>query len=60
MNIIGREREKDILLKCLGSKRPEFLVLLVKTPVGVVPALELRHFVGFCLPGSQQPERQVF
>ena len=34
MNIIGREREKDILLKCLGSKRPEFLVVYGRRRVG--------------------------
>ncbi len=34
MNIIGREREKDILSKCLESKRPEFLVVYGRRRVG--------------------------
>ena len=34
MNIIGREREKDIISKCLGSKRPEFLVVYGRRRVG--------------------------
>ena len=34
MNIIGREREKDIITKCLESKRPEFLVVYGRRRVG--------------------------
>ena len=34
MNIIGREREKDIISKCLESKRPEFLVVYGRRRVG--------------------------
>lgn len=34
MNIIGREREKDIVLRCLESKRPEFLVVFGRRRVG--------------------------
>lgn len=34
MNIIGREREKDIISKCLESKRPEFLVIYGRRRVG--------------------------
>lgn len=34
MNMIGREREKDIILKCLESKRPEFLVVYGRRRVG--------------------------
>ena len=34
MNIIGREREKDILTRCLESKRPEFLVVYGRRRVG--------------------------
>ena len=34
MNIIGREREKDIISRCLESKRPEFLVIYGRRRVG--------------------------
>ncbi len=34
MNIIGREREKDILSKCLESKKPEFVVVYGRRRVG--------------------------
>lgn len=34
MNIIGRGREKDIISKCLESKRPEFLVIYGRRRVG--------------------------
>ena len=34
MNIIGREREKDIIAKCLESKKPEFLVVYGRRRVG--------------------------
>lgn len=34
MNIIGRGREKDIIYKCLESKRPEFLVVYGRRRVG--------------------------
>ncbi len=34
MNIIGREREKDIISKCLESGRPEFLVVYGRRRVG--------------------------
>ena len=34
MNIIGRDREKDIISKCLESKRPEFLVVYGRRRVG--------------------------
>ncbi len=34
MNIIGREREKDIISKCLESKKPEFLVVYGRRRVG--------------------------
>ena len=34
MNIIGRAREKDIISKCLESKRPEFLVVYGRRRVG--------------------------
>lgn len=34
MNIIGREREKDIISNCLKSKRPEFLVVYGRRRVG--------------------------
>ncbi len=34
MNIIGREREKDIISKCLESERPEFLVVYGRRRVG--------------------------
>lgn len=34
MNVIGREREKDIISKCLESKRPEFLVVYGRRRVG--------------------------
>ena len=34
MKIIGRNREKDILSKCLSSKRPEFVVVYGRRRVG--------------------------
>ena len=34
MNIIGREREKEIITKCLESKRPEFLIVYGRRRVG--------------------------
>ncbi|MCR4590152.1 MAG: AAA family ATPase [Lachnospiraceae bacterium] len=34
MNIIGRDKEKDIISKCLESKRPEFLVVYGRRRVG--------------------------
>ena len=34
MNIIGRERERDILSQCLESKKPEFLVVFGRRRVG--------------------------
>lgn len=34
MNIIGREREKDILQQCLESRKPEFLVVFGRRRVG--------------------------
>ncbi|MCR5119253.1 MAG: AAA family ATPase [Lachnospiraceae bacterium] len=34
MKIIGRERERDILRTCLGSDRPEFVVVLGRRRVG--------------------------
>ena len=34
MNIIGREREQEILEQCLDSKRPEFLVVFGRRRVG--------------------------
>lgn len=34
MKIIGRKREKDILSKCLSSKRPEFVVVYGRRRVG--------------------------
>lgn len=34
MNIIGRNREKDIISMCLESKRPEFLVVFGRRRVG--------------------------
>ena len=34
MKIIGREREKDSILKCLESKKPEFLVVYGRRRVG--------------------------
>ena len=34
MKIIGRNREKDILLNCLSSKRPEFVVVYGRRRVG--------------------------
>lgn len=34
MNIIGREREKDIISMCLESNRPEFLVVYGRRRVG--------------------------
>lgn len=34
MSVIGREREKQILSKCLDSKRPEFLVVYGRRRVG--------------------------
>ncbi len=34
MNVIGREREQDILAQCLESKRPEFLVVFGRRRVG--------------------------
>ena len=34
MKIIGRNREKDVLSKCLASKRPEFVVVYGRRRVG--------------------------
>ena len=34
MKIIGRNREKDVLSKCLSSKRPEFVVVYGRRRVG--------------------------
>ncbi len=34
MNIVGREREQDILSKCIESKKPEFLVVFGRRRVG--------------------------
>ena len=34
MSMIGREREQDILIQCLESKRPEFLVVFGRRRVG--------------------------
>ena len=34
MKIIGRDREKDVLSKCLSSKRPEFVVVYGRRRVG--------------------------
>lgn len=34
MNIIGREREQDIIARCLLSKKPEFLVIFGRRRVG--------------------------
>lgn len=34
MRIIGRKREKDILSRCLASKRPEFIVVFGRRRVG--------------------------
>lgn len=34
MRIIGRNREKDVLSKCLSSKRPEFVVVYGRRRVG--------------------------
>lgn len=34
MNIIGRERERDIISECLNSKKPEFLVVFGRRRVG--------------------------
>ncbi len=34
MSIVGREREQDILVQCLESKKPEFLVVFGRRRVG--------------------------
>lgn len=34
MKIIGRKREKDILLQCINSKRPEFVIVYGRRRVG--------------------------
>jgi len=34
MNVIGREREQEILLNCLESKKPEFLIVFGRRRVG--------------------------
>ena len=34
MKLIGRKREQDLLLQCLHSKRPEFLVVYGRRRIG--------------------------